>query len=358
MEDISYELPPELIAQEPAAVRHESRLLWVNRQSGAIQHRHFKDIVDILSPGDVLVVNNTQVVPARLIAKRQTGGQIKLLLLKPETNNTAIWQALVTPIKHLKTGEKLTVLDDSGDLTEIVVHGFIDGPDGYKRLLVNLGSAQNVFTLLNKIGHAPLPPYIHRDYRVETEDHLQRDNDLDRYQTVFAKEPGAVAAPTAGLHFSDTLMNKLRAKDIEICEITLHVGPGTFKPITDSIAEHVVESEVYAIPQQTANLLNRAHSEGRRIIAVGTTSLRTLETAGSKGFPLAPVDQATTSLYIKPGYHFKVVNGLITNFHLTGSSLLVLVATFAGKDLIKRAYHEAIQQRYRFFSYGDAMLII
>lgn len=357
IEDFTYDLPPELIAQEPLAIRHQSRLLSINRRSNSIQHLQFPDILDILVSGDVLVVNNTKVIPARLFAQRQSGGMVKLLLLKPKVDRGAIWEAMATQVQRLKANEKLTVATKTDRVYEITIVDFVDGPDGLKRVLVDLGSAENVYTLLNEIGYAPLPPYIRRSPAGEGVE-VKRELDLERYQTVFAKEPGAVAAPTAGLHLSNDLITKLREHGIKLCEVTLHVGPGTFKPIAASIDEHTIEPEAYALSATTAEVINEAKSNGNRIVAVGTTSLRALETAGADGQPLKPVDHGVTSLYVKPGHDFKIVDGLITNFHLSRSSLLVLVAALAGKKIMKQAYKEAIEQRYRFFSYGDAMLIL
>ncbi len=355
LEDFEYDLPAELIAQKPLDVRHESRLLHVNRQTGELAHHKFRDLPSILVPGDVLVVNDTKVLPSRLYAKRASGGTVRLLLLQPEGTKSTIWQAMVMPIKRIKPGEELTVERMSGAGLEpykIKVVDIVHDHEGFKRLLVDLGKPRDVFTLLTEIGYAPLPPYIHREA-----DRNERVEDLNQYQTVFAKEPGAVAAPTAGLHFSDTVLTELKSKDILVGTITLHVGPGTFKPIETTVEEHKVEPERYRIPESTAQLVNDALSENRRVIPVGTTALRALESAVTK-HGLDPVEDGSTALYIKPGHEFQIAKGLVTNFHLSRSSLLVLVSTFAGRDLIMRAYQDAISQRYRFFSYGDAMLLL
>lgn len=264
---------------------------------------------------------------------------------------------MVSPIKRLKPGEMLSVATAQNGSRSIEIVAIITGEDGYKRVLIDLGSATDTFELLNEIGNAPLPPYIHRPYADETAQLPTRMFDLQRYQTVYASAPGAVAAPTAGLHFSDELLSQLRDSGIEIAELTLHVGPGTFKPIESNIEDHFVEPEVFFISERTAAAINRAKAEGRRVIAVGTTTLRALETAGAVG-QINAVNGERTSLYVKPGHQFNMVNGLITNFHLSRSSLLVLVATFAGREFVLRAYKEAIAERYRFYSYGDAMLVL
>jgi len=351
--DFEYDLPAELIAQEPLAARDQSRLMLLDRKSESISHRHFYDLPDLLAGGDLLVINDTRVIPARLLARRATGGLIELLLLRPETAQPGFWHAMANGLRKLKEGEVLYVgCADEPVRAPVVIERIIAGPDGQKRLLVNLGSPEQAYRLLAGRGYAPLPPYIRRNG-----DRTKRQQDLERYQTVFASAPGAVAAPTAGLHFSNQLLERLQERGIETCEITLHVGPGTFKPITTSIEDHTIESEPFTVSRASADKVNAALADGRRVIAVGTTSLRTLETAGAGGRLLESID-ASTSLYIRPGYRFRVTQGLITNFHLSRSSLLVLVSTFAGHDLTMRAYKEAVAVRYRFFSYGDCMLIL
>ncbi len=375
IEDFEYELPVELIAQQPLPVRHQSRLLHLDRGSGAIEHLQFESIVELLEPGDVLVVNNTKVIPARLTAKRKSGGQIKLLLLQSDPNNAGLWEALVTPIKRLKPGEILTVplgdystarnspeINTSAESAttpgpeeyRIKVVDLVTGPDGFKRLLVDLGTRQDVFSLLTRIGSAPLPPYIRREGQILWQ---ERICEMERYQTVYAIAPGAVAAPTAGLHFSKDILAKLEKKGVILEQITLHVGAGTFKPIEESVDSHTIERENFSISTNTADTINKAIKDGRRIIAVGTTSLRALESA-AKGRHLQSVENSWTNLYVKPGHDFKIVDGLVTNFHLSRSSLLVLGGAYAGRDAIMRAYAEAVEQRYRFYSYGDATLII
>jgi S-adenosylmethionine:tRNA ribosyltransferase-isomerase len=353
LRDFQYDLPQHLIAQEPCGQRDNSKLLWLRRDTKEVSHHIFNQLVDLLHPSDVLVVNDTKVVPARLLANRASGGHTKLLLIKPEANRPGLWQAMVTPIKRLKANELLTV--HVADKThQIRIVEIVIAEDGHKRLLVDLGSQQQVFDLLSNIGYAPLPPYITRSTEQNSEP--KRQEDLERYQTVYARESGAVAAPTAGLHFSQQLLANLRAKEVTISSVTLHVGPGTFKPISGPIEEHHIEAEQYSIPDATVEVVNKAKAEGRRIIAVGTTTCRALESATSNGV-LSTISNASTSLYIRPGYQFKFIDGLITNFHLSGSSLLLLVAAFVGRDALMKAYQIAIENKYRFFSYGDAMLI-
>lgn len=355
LDDLSYDLPEELIAQKPSAVRHESRLLRLDSSSGEISHHQFSDIKNFLEPGDVLVVNDTRVVPSRLYARRTSGGIIRLLLVRPMAEKINLWEAMVSPIRRLKVGEELSLISESTVEHKIKVADIIIDQDGFKRLIVDLGRKEDVYNILGDVGFAPLPPYIVRE-KPESEGDEERLHDLDRYQTVFAKEPGAVAAPTAGLHFSSELLDELQAAGVIVKFITLHVGPGTFKPITTDLENHSIEAELFSISEETADAVNAAKSQGRRVIAVGTTSLRALETAGQSG-RLQATDQGRTTLYVKPGFEFKIVDAMITNFHLSKSSLLVLVATLAGKDNILRAYKEAVEKRYRFFSYGDAMFI-
>lgn len=356
IEDFEYDLDPELIAQKPLDKKDQSRLFVVDRKTGSFEHKHFYGLPDVLNEGDVLVVNDTRVLPSRLVARRKSGGIVKMLLLKPQSRNVHIWEAMVTPIKRLKPGQKLEVHADDGTTSEVEVLDIVLGPDGFKRLLVDLGNQENVFNLLSKVGFAPLPPYIQRDYSDEHGQEHRRE-DLFQYQTVFANAPGAVAAPTAGLHFTPQVLSELEAKGVEVVKVTLHVGAGTFKPIETSLEDHTIEEELYSVSAETAQAINKAKDEGRRVIAVGTTSLRTVETAGASG-RMVPAENAATSLYIMPGQKFKIADSMITNFHLSRSSLLVLVAAFAGRDLIMSAYQEAIRERYRFYSYGDAMLIL
>ncbi|MBY0357995.1 MAG: tRNA preQ1(34) S-adenosylmethionine ribosyltransferase-isomerase QueA [Candidatus Obscuribacterales bacterium] len=354
LDDFSYDLPSELIAQEPCGTRHESRLLVLNKESGELNHHVFKEIRNYLRPGDVLVLNDTKVIPARITARRASGGAVEVLLLKAEAHKPGIWQAMAYPLRKLRQGDSLFVDGAGGKEFVLKVADFVESPDGQRRLLIDFGGQQEVYSLLAHIGSAPLPPYIRRQ-RPEGDEEARRSTDLERYQTVFAKTPGAVAAPTAGLHFSAELLHELKEQGVEIAYLTLHVGPGTFKPISHSVEEHSIEAEEFNVPADTAHIVNKALDEGRRVIAVGTTSLRTLETAGSSG--RLQSGSAESTLYVKPGYGFKIVKALITNFHLSRSSLLVLVSAFAGHEKIMPAYKIAVEQKYRFYSYGDAMFI-
>ncbi len=363
LDDFAYDLPDELIAQEPPPVRHASRLLHINRSTGRIEDRMFTDLPDLLAPGDLLVVNDTRVIPARLLAARETGGQVEILLLRPEAARPGLWLAMATPLRKLKQGEALKLANAAGDV--VVVDSIVTAEDGQKRVLLDFNGQDNVYRVLSERGLAPLPPYIKRE---PVSAQAKRDNDLERYQTIFAQAPGAVAAPTAGLHFSQQIFDRLAERGVEVCKLTLHVGPGTFKPITSTLEDHSIEAETYSINAETARSINQALADGRRVVAVGTTSCRALETAGalagaadkhSEQIPaISPVQEAQTRLYIRPGYDFRVIGGLVTNFHLSRSSLLVLVTAFGGYDLVMRAYRHAVAERYRFFSYGDACLLV
>lgn len=349
--DFEYELPSELIALEPLNKRESSKLMCINRATSEIKHQVFSDIRRFLKAGDVLVLNDTRVIPAKLTGTRATGGKVELLLIKLVCADQGHWQAMANPLRKLKEGEILKIICTEREFGVKVV-GFCETEDGQRRVVVELGSGNSVFEVLSSVGNAPLPPYITRNgHNQET-----RAQDLERYQTVFAKAPGAVAAPTAGLHFSPELLTALQSDGVETCFVTLHVGPGTFKPVTTSVEAHAVESETFFVPAETVEVVNKAKKAGRRIIAVGTTSCRTLETAGASGI-LHAVNQGSTSLYIRPGHQFRMVDALITNFHLSKSSLLILVSAFAGRDLIMNAYQTAVEHQYRFYSYGDAMFI-
>jgi S-adenosylmethionine:tRNA ribosyltransferase-isomerase len=408
IDDYSYDLPDGLIADKPLESRDHSRLMVVNHSTKEITHTRFDSLPKFLRKGDVLIVNDTRVIPAKIFARRKSGGYIRMLLIKPEATRPGLWQAMVTPIKRLKRGEKLIVDTASGAQYELLIADIITAEDGFKRLLVDLGPGSNVFNLLNEIGMAPLPPYILREKPKRDEEKEQRDDeneeavddtddansiddvtgakgilgtesskpaamkgeendsddniqelrsyDLQRYQTVFATNPGAVAAPTAGLHFSEQILERLQQDGVIVKRVTLHVGPGTFKPVETDIESHYIEPEVFFIPQDTAEAVTLAKKEKRRVIAVGTTSLRALESAATAE-GIRTVDGETTNLYVKPEYEFRVVDALITNFHLSKSSLLVLVSTFAGLETIKQAYEAAIAEKYRFYSYGDAMFV-
>jgi S-adenosylmethionine:tRNA ribosyltransferase-isomerase len=351
LEDFAYDLPEALIAQEPPAVRHASRLLLLDRRAQRFEDRIFTDLPDLLTEGDVLVVNDTKVLPARLLAHRETGGAVDILLLHPLAASPGVWLAMATPLRKLKPGERLTI--DGANGYGLRVQEIVEAEGGQKRVLLDFGGQENVYRTLSGVGLAPLPPYIKRP----DAEPQQRNSDLSRYQTIFARAPGAVAAPTAGLHFSDAIFERLEQRGVTVHRLTLHVGPGTFKPITGTLKEHSIEAEQFTITGGTAAAINQARAQGSRVIAVGTTSCRALETAGSSGNLVAQID-AETRLYVQPGYEFQIISGLLTNFHLSKSSLLVLVAAFGGYDLVMKAYRHAVEQRYRFFSYGDAMLIV
>jgi len=334
-----YELPPELIAQEPAEPRDSSRLLVMSRASGALTDNVFSEMPGFLREGDLLLANNTRVFPARLLGKKTSGGKAEVFLL--EHLSSGEWLALVRPGRRLRDG---TIIEISSDL-DVEITGRL--PDGRRR--VRFHTDNDIWKALELHGHTPLPFYIDREDRPE---------DADRYQTVFAKKRGAVAAPTAGLHFTDGLIEELHNKAVEFANITLHVGWGTFHGIeVDDIREHEMHSEYYEIDEPTASAINRAKSEGRRIICVGTTTVRAVESAATRGTLIEP-HSARTELFIMPGFEFKVTDAMITNFHLPRSSLLVMVSAFAGRDSILRAYCHAVEKRYRFYSYGDAMLIL
>lgn len=347
--DFDYDLPPASIAQTPAEPRDSSRLLVLERASGRLEHRLFRDLGRFLRPGDLLVLNQTRVIPARIFARKPTGGRVELLLLRRE--DTLTWEALVGG-KGLTDGKTLTV--ESGPRAEIIAT--LEG----SRRRVRFETPIEPF--FPKVGHVPLPPYIHAELK-----------DPERYQTVYAHEPGSAAAPTAGLHFTPRLLDELQAAGVKLAYVTLHVGLDTFAPVTEEDpAEHQIHSEWCELPLATADAINAARAAGRRIIAVGTTSVRTLESAAQSS-TLAPHASAgvvnrkstivapfagATSLYILPGYEFKLVDAMITNFHLPKSTLLMLVSAFAGRETILGAYATAIREGYRFYSFGDAMLIL
>ncbi len=348
IENYDYNLPEDLIAQAPAPGRDRSRLLVIRRSRETFSEHHFLDLPRLLEPGDLLVVNNTRVVPARLYGRKESGGRVEVLVLRPVASqgleNDTRW-CLVKSAKRPRVGKRL-ILDGGGTgwIREV-------GEDGLVRIAFE-GPA-SVDDLLEMQGTLPLPPYIKREKGDE-----RTALDRERYQTVFSKNKGAVAAPTAGLHFTKTLLDALRAVGIDVVELTLHVGYGTFRPVrTGDIRNHDLGEEAYSLSRETANAVNTAKSEGRRVIAVGTTVVRTLETLADGAGRIEPGD-GTTKLLITPGYRFKAVEGLITNFHLPRSSLLFLVSAFAGLSVIQRAYRMAVDKRYRFFSYGDAMAIL
>ena len=342
LEDFNYSLPENLIAQVPAQKRDMSKLMVLDRSDKSIIHKHFCDITDFLTEDDFLVLNNTKVIPARLYAKKDTGALIEIFLVREIEKN--IWIALIKPSKRVKSGLILKISE------ELSVEVLQKDDDKWKVKLLYEG---NIFEILDKVGNIPLPPYIERKMTSEEYKAL----DFDRYQTVYAEKQGAVAAPTAGLHFTQEILKKLENQGTKHCFITLNVGLGTFKPVKcENILEHKMDSETFEITQSAADEINEAKSKGKNIVAVGTTSVRTLETVMNKYGKIIPVKDSS-ELFIYPGYEFKTVNKLITNFHLPKSTLLMLVSAFAGKDYIFKAYQNAIENQYRFYSYGDCMLI-
>lgn len=339
LSDFDFYLPQELIAQHPVEPRDSSRLMVVNHTSCEIEHHIFHELPELLQPGDVLVVNNTRVIPARLIGEKEgTGAHIECLLLKRVERD--IWEVLIKPGKRLKEGQRVSFGGGKllGELLEIL-------PDGNRKIRFLY---EGIFeAVLDELGSMPLPPYI-----------TEKLENKERYQTVYAKENGSAAAPTAGLHFTRELMEQLRDKGIEIVEILLHVGLGTFRPVkVEKIEEHEMHSEYYRVSPEAAERINRAKKEGRRVIAVGTTASRTLESVGLEN-GLIQAGDGWTDIFIYPGYTFKVVDALITNFHFPKSTLVMLVSALAGRELIMKAYETAVEERYRFYSFGDAMLIL
>jgi S-adenosylmethionine:tRNA ribosyltransferase-isomerase len=347
--DFDFDLPAELIAQNPAAVRGESRLLVLQRQNGRRELTTFPHLVDFLERGDLLVVNDTRVFPARLLGRRvPSGGAVECLLLRQVSVGSAVvWDGLMHPGQKLRPGSRF-VFEGGGE----PLHGEVLERHFYGRRTIRLWTddAGGVRAAIERLGHMPLPPYIIR---------ANTPSDRERYQTVYAREEGSVAAPTAGLHVTPALLDALDAKGIERASITLHVGYGTFKPVrVERVEEHEVDPEVFTVPAGTADALTRAMREGRRVIAVGTTTTRALESLTPSEDGTIPPTSGETRLFIHPGHRFHLVSGLVTNFHLPRSSLLMLVAAFAGRDLILTAYRDAVAAGYRFYSYGDAMLIL
>lgn len=339
IELFDYDLPKELIAQTPLKDRSASRLLVLNKRTGEIVHEHFTSIIDYLHKGDVLVLNDTKVIPARLIGlKEETGAVIELLLLKDLGNDT--WECLSKPAKRLKIGTVVTF--GNGELKGEVVAKYDEGLTHVKLLYNGI-----LMEILDKLGTMPLPPYIH-----------EKLDDQSRYQTVYAKNLGSAAAPTAGLHFTKELLQKIEKKGIIITYVTLHVGLGTFRPVeVENVLEHHMHSEFFVMSDDTAQILNKAKDDGRRIIAVGTTSTRTLEAVAGSNNGRFRATSSNTDIFIYPGYEFKGIDCLITNFHLPKSTLVMLVSALAGRENILNAYKEAIKENYRFFSFGDAMFI-
>lgn len=347
-EQLDYKLPSELVAQDPAEVRSESRLLVLRRPAAELTDARFNRLGEFLRPGDCLVLNDTRVLPARFFARRQTGGRLEGLFLGTD-GMPGLWQVMLKGQRKLRTNEHIRLEGRDGwDYCPAQV--LAKKPDGVCLLRVESQSDPEV--VLGDVGFPPLPPYIHRN-----RDPVKAQIDRDRYQTVYARHPGAVAAPTAGLHFTQELMQRLREQGVRFACVTLHVGAGTFKPIAvERVEDHQIHHESYRIDEENAAIIEAARNAGGRIIAVGTTAVRTLETVAESGRVRACT--GATSLFITPGYKFKIVDAMITNFHLPRSTLLALVAAFAGLEPVQRAYRHAIEQRYRFYSYGDAMLIL
>ncbi len=352
--DFDYHLPPERIAQTPIEPRDHARMMVLDRKTGAIEHKHVYDIVDYLRPGDLLVLNDTRVIPARLLGRKETGGQAEVFLLRPLQDGR--WEALVRG-KNLTPGKRV-IIESESQQAVATIEADLGGP---KRVV---SFDQDIDDILEDIGHIPLPPYIHETLA-----------DPERYQTIYGYKEGAVAAPTAGLHFTGDLLMDLRSRGVQFVYVTLHVGLGTFQPVKEENAlEHEMHSEWMEMTNTTARLINDTRLAGGRIVAVGTTSVRVLETAAKISLGLEPSDPAPpnlvcgwktvsawtgeTNLFITPGHHFRAVDVMLTNFHLPKSTLLMLVSAFAGRETILRAYEEAVREQYRFFSFGDAMLIL
>ncbi len=350
--DFDYRLPPQLIAQHPPEKRGDSRLMVVNRKNENLEHRIFSQLLEYLQPGDVLVLNDTKVWPARLIGRKESGGKVEILLVRKRENPSAgahsqDWECLVQGSGKLRP--KTPVRLDPAIQGELVERT----PEGLWRLSLRGRGEGDLEGSLRRIGFAPLPPYIHRNG-----DGKMRTRDLDRYQTVYARREGAIAAPTAGLHFTGGLLEQIERKGLSILSLTLHVGMGTFLPVKpEEVEKHHLAPEFFEVSRETAEAIQHARGQGRRIIGVGTTVTRALESAVDQGGKIQP-RQGQTDLFILPGHRFRVVDGLITNFHLPRSTLLMLVSAFAGRELILAAYAEATKMNYRFYSYGDAMLIL
>ena len=344
--DFDYNLPEELIAQKPADKRDSSRLLVVHRDSGKIEHKHFYDIINYLNPGDLMVLNNSKVLPARLFGEKEgTGAKVEFLLIKRIEGDR--WETMVRPGRRLKPGDSVMFCQSPLLRADIVDYG----ADGTR--IVEFEYEGIFMERLEEVGSMPLPPYIERS---------SEEDDTDRYQTVYCKDEGSVAAPTAGLHFTEELLAKAQEKGVELAYVTLHVGIGTFRPVkVERVEDHSMHFEEYHISEESARAINRAKAEGRRIISVGTTSTRTVESAAyydeERGCMQVKEGSGSTGIFIYPGYEFKIIDSLITNFHLPKSTLLMLISALYDREKILDVYEEAIRERYRFFSYGDAMFI-
>ena len=352
--DFDFVLPPELIAQYPAPKRDASRLLLLHREASRIEHRHFHDLLEFVRAGDVLVLNNSRVIPARLRGvNAKTGGKFEILLIDEVASND--WWAMMRPGKSARIGTQIVICDTDGKSSTVLAKVVEINDESHRRL--QFSGTTNLFHDLDALGETPLPPYIER--------RRQQPEDKERYQTVFATTNGSVAAPTAGLHFTSELLNQIHMRDVQICFVTLHVGPGTFLPVKSaSLAAHQIHEEKFELGKAAANLINTAKNSGRRVIAVGTTAVRVVESVAAKNSGKLNVYTGKTNFFIFPPFQFQIVDALLTNFHLPRSTLLMLVSAFAtpgeirGREMIFSAYAEAIRNRYRFFSYGDAMLIL
>lgn len=339
LSDYDYYLPEELIAQDPLEKRSDSRMMVLDRDTGEFWHRHFYDLLEYLEPGDCLVINNTKVIPARLLGAREgTGGKVEVLLLNRKSDTD--WETLVKPGKKCRVGDRLEFGDGllKAEVMEVL-------PDGNRIIRFYF---EGIFEeILDKLGQMPIPPYIHHQLK-----------ERERYNTVYAKYDGSAAAPTAGLHFTKELLQQVKDKGVDIAEVTLHVGLGTFRPVKeDNVFEHEMHSEFYQVTEEAAEKINRAHDNGHRVITVGTTSTRTVETVADEDGRMKAAS-GWTQIFIYPGYKFKVIDGLITNFHLPKSTLIMLVSALAGREHVLKAYEEAVKEKYRFFSFGDAMLLM
>jgi S-adenosylmethionine:tRNA ribosyltransferase-isomerase len=342
IEEFDYELPREAIAQAPLPERDASRLLVLDRRAATLRHHVFRELPELLAPGDLLVINRTRVFPARLLGRRASGGAAEVLLVRRLAED--LWEALVRPGRRLRAGDGVEIAPD----VSVRLESEALGPDGRRRIRI-LGEGVHTDDVLERLGHVPLPPYIRRPDTPE---------DRHRYQTTYARESGSVAAPTAGLHFTPGLLARLADRGIGLAEVVLHVGPGTFKPVTvDDVSEHTVAPERFVVPRETAEAVETTRSHGGRVVAVGTTTTRALETASRGDGLVAPVE-GESDLVIVPGFRVRVVDALVTNFHLPRSSLLLLVSAFAGRERVLSAYSAALDAGYRFYSYGDAMLIL
>lgn len=345
--DFWYDLPEELIAQHPSEVRDMARLMTVDRKTGGIGHHIFHDIVDMLNPGDVMVINDSKVIPARLYGTKVSEGHAHVEVVLLRQRSLDHWEALVNPGRRLKPGTSI-VFGESGNGEPLLTAEITEILEGGNRMLEFSydHSKYTIYDILDKIGNMPLPPYI-----------TEKLEDKSRYQTVYAREEGSAAAPTAGLHFTPELLDRIREKGVAIAPVMLHVGLGTFRPVKeDAIGDHLMHSEFFSVTEESARVINERRAAGGRIVAVGTTSCRTLESASDDNGIVHPM-QADTGIFIYPGYRFKAVDALVTNFHLPESTLLMLVSAFSSREIMLRAYEEAVKERYKFFSFGDAMFI-